>query len=63
MSQGYQMQRLTKQLESKVYISNDPTSTKVEERTEEHIQTGQLGNIITTSYNRVLAMVQSTSQI
>jgi hypothetical protein len=46
-----------------IYISNDPTSTKVEKRAEEHIQTGQLGNIITTSYYRVLAMVQSTSQI
>jgi hypothetical protein len=46
-----------------IYISNDPTSTKVEETTEEHIQAGQLGNIITTSYNKVLAMVQSTSQI
>jgi hypothetical protein len=28
-----------------IYISNDPTSTKVKERAEEHIQTGQLGNI------------------
>jgi hypothetical protein len=46
-----------------IYISNDPTSTKVEKRAEEHIQTGKLGNIITTSYYRVLAMVQSTSQI
>jgi hypothetical protein len=46
-----------------IYISNDPTSTKVEERAEEHIQTGQLGNIITTSYYRIPAMVQSTSQI
>jgi hypothetical protein len=40
-----------------IYISNDPTSTKVEERAEEHIQTGQLGNIITTSYYRIPAMV------
>jgi hypothetical protein len=40
-----------------IYISNDPTSAKVEERAEEHIQTDQLGNIITTSYYRVLAMV------
>jgi hypothetical protein len=32
-----------------IYINNDPTSTKVEKRAEEHIQTGQLGNIITTS--------------
>jgi hypothetical protein len=42
INQGYQMQRLAKQLESKVYIyiSNDPTSTKVEERKEEHIKIG-----------------------
>jgi hypothetical protein len=46
-----------------IYISNDPTSTKVEERAEEHIQTSQLGNIITTSYYRIPAMVRSTSQI
>jgi hypothetical protein len=46
-----------------IYISNDPTSTNVEERAEEHIQTGQLGNIIATSYYRVLEMVRSTSQI
>jgi hypothetical protein len=46
-----------------IYISNDSTSTKVEERAEEHIQTGQLGNIITTSYYRIPAMVRSTSQI
>jgi hypothetical protein len=30
---------------------------------EEHISTGQLGNIVTTSYYRVLALVRSTSQI
>jgi hypothetical protein len=46
-----------------IYISNDSTSTKVKERKEEHIQTDQLGNIITTSYYRVLAVVRSTSQI
>jgi hypothetical protein len=46
-----------------IYISNDPTSTKVEERAEEHIQIGQLGNIITTSYYRIPTMVRSTSQI
>jgi hypothetical protein len=40
-----------------IYISNDPTSTEVEERAEEHIQIGQLGNIITTTYYRILAMV------
>jgi hypothetical protein len=27
-----------------IYISNDPTSTKVKKRKEEHIHTGQLGN-------------------
>jgi hypothetical protein len=46
-----------------IYISNDPTNTNVEERAEEHIQTGQLGNIITTSYYRIPVMVRSTSQI
>jgi hypothetical protein len=46
-----------------IYISNNPTSAKVEERKEEHIKTGQLGNIITTSYYRVFEVVQSTSQI
>jgi hypothetical protein len=46
-----------------IYISNDPTSAKVEERDKEHIKTGQLGNIITTSYYRVLEVVRSTSQI
>jgi hypothetical protein len=46
-----------------IYISNDPTSTKVKERAEEHIQTCQLGNIITTSYYRIPAMVRTTSQI
>jgi hypothetical protein len=60
-SQGYQMQQLAKQLESKIYIyiyiSNDSTSTKVEEREEEHIKTGQPGNIIATSYYRVSKVV------
>jgi hypothetical protein len=46
-----------------IYIGNDPTSTKVEKREEEHIQTGQLGNFITTSYYRVLIVVRSISQI
>jgi hypothetical protein len=44
-----------------IYISNDPTSAKVEERKEEHIKTGQPGNNITTSYYGVSKMVQSTS--
>jgi hypothetical protein len=61
MNQGYQMQRLAKQLESKVYISNDPTSTKVKERDEEHIKTGQPSNNITTSYHGVSKVVRSTS--
>jgi hypothetical protein len=43
------------------YISNDPTSAKVEERKEEHIKTGQPGNNITTSYYGVSKMVQSAS--
>jgi hypothetical protein len=40
-----------------IYISNDPTSTKVKERKEEHIKTGQPGNNITTSYYGVSKMV------
>jgi hypothetical protein len=40
-----------------IYISNDPTGAKVQERAEEHIQIGKPGNIITTSYYRVPAMV------
>jgi hypothetical protein len=46
-----------------IYISNDPTITKVEERKEEHIKTGQPGNNITTSYYGVSKVVRSTSQI
>jgi hypothetical protein len=44
-----------------IYISNDLTSAKVEEREEEHIKTGQPGNIITTSYYGVSKVVRSTS--
>jgi hypothetical protein len=44
-----------------IYISNDPTSAKVEERKEKHIKTGQPGNNITTSYYGVSKMVRSTS--
>jgi hypothetical protein len=64
-SQGYQIQRLAKHLESKVYIyiCNGPTSAKIQERTEEHIQTSKSSNNITTSHNRVLEMVRSTSQV
>jgi hypothetical protein len=36
-----------------IYIYNDPTGAKIQERTEEHIQTSQSSNIITTSYYRV----------
>jgi hypothetical protein len=65
INQGYQMQRLAKQLESKVYIyiSNDPTSTKVEERKVEHIKIGQPSNNITTSYHGVSKVVRSASQV
>jgi hypothetical protein len=44
-----------------LYISNDSTSAKVEEREEEHIKTGQHGNIVATSYYRVFKVVRSTS--
>jgi hypothetical protein len=44
-----------------IYISNDPTSAKVEEREEEHIKIGQPGNIIATSYYGVSKVVRSTS--
>jgi hypothetical protein len=44
-----------------IYISNDPTSAKVKEREEEHIKTGQPGNIVATSYYRVSKVVRSTS--
>jgi hypothetical protein len=33
-----------------IYISNDSTSAKVEEREEEHIKTGQSGNIVLMRY-------------
>jgi hypothetical protein len=61
-SQGYQMQRLTKQLESKVYISAmiQPVPKSKKERKKEHIQTCQPGNIITASYYRVSKVVRST---
>jgi hypothetical protein len=44
-----------------IYISNDPTSTKVEERKEEHIKIGQPGNNITTSHHGVSKVVRSTN--
>jgi hypothetical protein len=46
-----------------IYISNDPTSAKVEEREEEHIKIGQPGNIIATSYDGVSKVVRSTNEI
>jgi hypothetical protein len=59
-SQGYQMQRLTRHLESKVYIS---TGAQVKERAKEHIQASKLSNIVTTSYYRVPTVVRTTSQV
>jgi hypothetical protein len=44
-----------------LYIRNDPTSAKIKERTEEHIQTGKSSHLIATSHYRVFAMVRSTS--
>jgi hypothetical protein len=41
-----------------IYICNDPTGAKVQERAEEHIQTSKSSNIITTSYYRVLEINQ-----
>jgi hypothetical protein len=63
MSQGYQVQCLAKHLEKSIHICNDPTSAKIQERAEEHIQTSKSSNIITTSYYRVPAVVRSTSQV
>jgi hypothetical protein len=40
-----------------IYICNDLTGAKVQERAEKDIQTSEPGNIITTSYYRILAMV------
>jgi hypothetical protein len=62
MSQGYQVQRLAKHpgVES-LYICNDPTSAKVKERTEEHIQTSKPSHLIATSHYRVFVVVRSTS--
>jgi hypothetical protein len=57
MSQGYQVHRLAKHLVKIIYICNDPTGAKIQERAEEHIQTSKSSNIITTSYYRVFEMV------
>jgi hypothetical protein len=45
------------------HICNDLTSAEIQERAEDHIQTSKSSNIITTSHNRVLKMVRSTSQV
>jgi hypothetical protein len=46
-----------------IYIYNDPTGAKIQERTEEYIQTSKSSNIVTTSHYRVLEMVRPTSQV
>jgi hypothetical protein len=46
-----------------IYTCNDPTSAKIQERAEEHIQTSKLSYIMTTSHYRVPAVVRSTSQV
>jgi hypothetical protein len=46
-----------------IYICNDPTGAKIEERAEEHIQTSKPSYILTTSHYRVPAVVRSTSQV
>jgi hypothetical protein len=40
-----------------IYICHDPTGAKVQERAEKYIQTSNPGNIITTSYYRISAVV------
>jgi hypothetical protein len=40
-----------------IYICNDPTGAKIQERAEEHIQTSKPSYIITTSYYRVPVVV------
>jgi hypothetical protein len=44
-----------------LYICNDPTSAKVKEGTEEHIQTGKSSHFIATSHYRVFVVVRSTN--
>jgi hypothetical protein len=46
-----------------IYICNDPTSAKIQERVQEHIQASKPSYIITTSHYRVPAVVRSTSQV
>jgi hypothetical protein len=63
-SQGYQLQRLARQLASKsVHICNDAASPKFQKRTEEHIKTSKLSNIITTSNYRILEVVRLACQV
>jgi hypothetical protein len=40
-----------------IYICNDPTSAKIQEREKEHIQMSKLSYIITISHYRVPAVV------
>jgi hypothetical protein len=40
-----------------IYICNDPTGAKIQEREQEHIQTSKPSYIITTSHYRVPAVV------
>jgi hypothetical protein len=54
------MTRKTARVKS-IYINNDSTGAKIEERKEEHIKTGQPGNIIATSYYGVSKVVRSTT--
>jgi hypothetical protein len=46
-----------------IYICNDPTDAKIQERAKEHIQTSKLSYIITTSHYRVPVVVRLTSQV
>jgi hypothetical protein len=46
-----------------IYICNDPTGAKIQERAEEHIQTSKSSYIITTSHYRVPIVVRSANQV
>jgi hypothetical protein len=46
-----------------IHICNDPTSAEIQKRAGDHIQTSKSSNIITTSHNRVLEVVRSTSKV
>jgi hypothetical protein len=62
ISQGYQMQRQARHLESKVYISAmiQPVPRSKKER-KKHIQASKPSNIITTSFHRVPTVIRPTS--